>query len=105
MLPGVAFVSAVRPDGAFGREGLFRRSLLARTLADLSILVDTCCEVETPSDPGGRLIGQRRNGERPVAVCGVYVRVDVPRSLARVAVTKKNRPVRSGDLPCPFRSQ
>lgn len=93
MLSGVVFVSAVGFEIPPVEKGSFDNVFLPCAVRR-SLNVDTRSEVETPSDPGGCLIGQRRNRER--------VRLCVP---FRVAVTKKNRSVRSGDLPCPFRSQ
>lgn len=65
----MAFVSAVELEIP-GREGLFRRCLLIPYLRR-SLDVNTCSEVETPSDLSGRLIGQRRNENYALRLCAL----------------------------------
>lgn len=68
-LSRVSFVSAVELKIP-GREGLFRRCLLIPYLRR-SLDVNTCSEVETPSDLSGRLIGQRRNENYALRLCAL----------------------------------
>lgn len=68
-LTRVSFVSAVKLKIP-RREGLFRRCLLIPYLRR-SLDVNTCSEVETPSDLSGRLIGQRRNENYALRLCAL----------------------------------
>lgn len=68
-LSRVSFVSAVELKIP-GRGRLFRRCLLIPYLRR-SLDVNTCSEVETPSDLRGRLIGQRRNENYVLRLCAL----------------------------------